>query len=243
MIDIHCHLLPGIDDGAQDLREAIAMCQLAAADGCSALVATPHLRHELFWNDDRLRIEKVFRDLRQTVAGQIELRLGGEIAVHSESYAELATLPGGQLLTLAGSRYVLLELDRRGLGPDPRELVHELVVVGLFPILAHPERLAWLANDLGLLQELKQEGAYLQVTAMSLTGQFGRPVQDATVKMLDLDLVDFIASDAHRSTRRPPGLKQAFQTVEKLWGAQRATRLLVTHPQAVLSDCELHGLR
>ena len=236
MIDIHCHLLPGIDDGAPTLEEALAMCQLAAADGCTTMIATPHLRHQYWWNDDREAIEDLHRKTRTAVSGAIDLRLGGEIAVHSESCSELDELPNGALLTLAGSRYVLLEFERRGLTLDPFELIHELQIAGFVPIIAHPERIVWMAERPALLREMAEEGALLQLTGLSVTGQLGRQLQNLSLDWLAKGWVDFIASDAHRLEVRPPGLSEAYRTVQQHWGEQAAERIFVENPQAILDD-------
>lgn len=236
MIDIHCHLLPGLDDGAPDLEQSIAMCRAAAEDGCTAMIATPHLRHQYWWNDDRTGIENLYRRVRREVGEIVDLRLGGEIAVHSESCSELYALPAGNLLTLAGSRYLLLEFDHHGPGPDPLELIHELRIAGWFPILAHPERIAWLAGQTSLVRQLVEDGAHLQITAMSLTGELGRRLQDLTVSWIESGLVDFVASDAHRIDIRPPGLSPARQTLTRLWGEETARRLLFEHPLCILED-------
>ena len=236
MIDIHSHLLPGIDDGADSLDEALAMCRIAAQEGCRAMIATPHLRHQYWWNDDRQAIESLHRTLRQAAKDILDVHLGGEIAIHSESCGELEALPHGQLLTLAGSRYVLLEFDRHGLGPDPVDLVHELRVNGFFPIIAHPERVAWLASQDVLLRELVRSGAHLQLTGMSLTGHLGRRLQDLCLEWIEQDLVDFVASDAHQPTIRPPGLALARDMLTRIGGSEMADRILVQNPQAVLDD-------
>ncbi len=236
MIDLHCHLLPGVDDGAHHLEEALEMCRLAAADGCRVLVATPHLRHEHWANDDRDHLESRWQQLRLAARGIIDVRLGGEIAVSSQSARELEQLPAGNLLTLAGSRYLLLELHHQGLGPDPLELVHELRVEGWQPVLAHPERIPWLARDYRLLDELVDSGAHLQLTAMCVLGRLGGQVRELCSALLEDGLVSFIASDAHGVKRRPPGLSDAFGFVAANWGESEARRIFIDNPTAVLED-------
>lgn len=236
MIDLHSHILPGVDDGAQDLDEAVAMCRQAHRDGCQALVATPHLRHEQWWNGDRGKLEGRFQQLCAAVGDEIELHLGGEIAVSSESCRELEELPHGDLLTLAGSRYLLLELPYHGYGPEPVELVHELVVDGWFPIIAHPERIPWLVEEARLIDRLVEHGATLQLTAKCVTGDYGKHLKQVSCDLLDRGLVHFVASDAHNLRLRSPGLHAAFKTVEKTWGQAAAQQLLVEHPRAVLQD-------
>lgn len=243
MIDIHSHLLPGIDDGPPDLERALAMCQLAAADGTTAMVATPHLRHERWWNGDRPRLEQLAEQLRQAAPAGLEIHLGGEIAVRSQIYEEIPRLPDGDLLTLAGSRYVLLEFHPRGLGPEPQELVHELRVGGWVPILAHPERISWLMRDLALLERLIAEGALLQLTAMSVIGAMGKIAHLAAKELLDAGWVHFLASDAHDVTVRPPGLRAAYWHVAQSYGEPLAHALCFENPRAVLENRPLNPHR
>ncbi len=236
MIDLHCHILPGVDDGADDLEAALAICRLAAADGCTAMVATPHLRHEYWHNGDRQRLESLWRQVRGLASGIIDVHLGGEIAVNSESCRELSRLPGGELLSLAGSRYLLLEFHHVGMGPDPEELIHELVVDGWCPVIAHPERIRWLASDPGYMQALLDLGALAQVTAMSVINLAGRFAFDAVSRMLDAGMVHFVASDAHDTRLRPPGMSRAFRRVAETLGEPVARELFITNPRAVVEN-------
>lgn len=236
MIDLHCHILPGVDDGARSLEDAVAMCRMAAANGCEAMVATPHQRRGSWWNDDCDRLRSLARELQQAVGDGFRVLLGGEVHVDREVLAEVERLPGGGILSLAGSRYLLLEFDQRGSPDEAVHLVHETVVAGWRPVLAHPELISWLAADLDLLAHLVSLGATLQVTAMSVTGDFGhRPMLDACA-LLDAGLAHFVASDAHDLRRRPPGLRRAFQLIAGRWGEDLARRLTDHHPRAVIED-------
>ncbi|MCP3958365.1 MAG: exopolysaccharide biosynthesis protein [bacterium] len=213
---------------------------MAAEDGCTAMVATPHLRHENWWNGDRRRLEKLWEQVRDRAKDRLEIFLGGEIAVNSQSCQEMELLPDCGLLPLAGSRYLLLELDVRGLGPDPEDLIHELSVAGWVPVLAHPERIPWLAGDLSYLLHLVAQGALLQITAMSLTGDLGRFALEASQRMLDAKIVHFVASDAHDSTFRRPGLSKAYQRVVIDQGEELARAIFFTNPSNVLANQPLH---
>lgn len=236
MIDLHCHLLPGIDDGAADLDESVAMGRLAAAEGTTLIVATPHLRQGRFWNAGRATLEALAAEVAQRLEGIVEVRLGGEIAAHSESFEEMLELPGGDLLTLAGSRYVLVEVPWQPVAFDVMELVHELTVRDLVPILAHPERVRWLAEDPPLLAALRRAGALLQLTGASVTGELGSLPQRVSKSLLDAGMADLVASDGHSPAVRPPGLGAVYRQLREERGEETARRLLIDNPGAVVAD-------
>ncbi len=253
MIDLHLHLLPGVDDGAPSLAQAIEMARIAAADGCHVLVATPHQRRDEWANDDPQRLADALAELAAKLppgdqrgqAGQgslPELRLGGEVRVDSDLLADLAKPGRGGVLSLAGSRYLLLEFEPSGFGPHPVELVHELRAEGWWPIVAHPEVVPffWEASD-GLLAHLVEAGALFQVTAMSVTGEFGKGAKERVWELLRAGCVQFVASDSHRPDWRPPGLARARKAIARELGEALATDLTENHPRAVLDDRPLAG--
>lgn len=244
MIDLHSHILPGVDDGAADVEEALQICRAAARDGTTELVATPHLRHSMFWNDDPAGLEAAFLTLREMVDHEnlgLELHLGGEIAISDASVEELLSPGSGGLFTLAGGKWVLLEFDFSGYGPDPVETVWEVAVRGFRPIVAHPERLRWMASDFGLLAALARHGATFQLTAMSLTGEFGKIARDAAHALTERGFVHFVSSDAHDARLRRPGLQAARDLVAKTWGEAAGRAFFLDNPRAVLLDQPLPG--
>jgi len=251
MIDLHCHILPGIDDGARTLGEAVAMCRAAAADGCTAMVATPHQRRGAWWNGDRARLAALRRELAAELAGlatppELAVLPGAEIRVDGELLADVAAISpdtdweaGTGVLPLAGSRYLLLEF---GGGEQPEmaaDLVHELAVGGWRPVLAHPEHIPWMAADPAVVARLVALGALVQVTAMSVTGGFGRRPQADIFRLLEAGLVHFVASDSHDLVRRPPGLSAARRAIAARWGEELAARLCEDNPRAVVADLPL----
>ncbi|HWM94534.1 MAG TPA: CpsB/CapC family capsule biosynthesis tyrosine phosphatase [Thermoanaerobaculia bacterium] len=242
MIDLHCHILPGIDDGPKTLEEAIGMCRVAAAEGCRAMIATPHQRRGVWWNADREAIGGLARELQAAVGPQMRILTGGEVHVDSELLAEVERLPGGGIFTLAGSRYLLLEFDAHGRAGEAISLVHELAVAGWYPVVAHPEFIPWLAEDLELAGRLVSLGASMQVTAMSVTGDFGKGPQADTHALIDAGLAHFVASDCHGLQRRPPGLRRAYQLITGRWGADVAKRLVSDNPRAVVQNRPLPEL-
>jgi protein-tyrosine phosphatase len=245
MIDLHTHVLPGIDDGARSLDEAVEMCRLAALDGAVALVATPHQRRGSWWNADVELLEEIRLRVEATLAARTDpqgpvLRIlsGGEIHVDPRFLGEFLLAPSAAIgvLPLAGSRYLLLELDVDSTPREAFDLVHELSVEGWRPILAHPEFIPCLAEDVEVVARLAGLGAHFQVTAMSITGDFGRRTQTDVFRFLDAGLVDFVASDCHGSTRRPPGLSKARAVVANRHGESLARLLFEHNPRAVIEN-------
>ena len=245
MIDLHSHVLAGIDDGPAGLADALAMCRLAASDGCTVLVATPHQRHPAFPELTREGIEAAWRQLTEAMAASTEayprVLLGAEVRVDSDLLADLEREPP-EVLPLAGGRYLLLELPRGPAGPEPEDLVHELLLAGWRPVLAHPELIPWLAEDLERLAGLVERGVLLQVTASSLTGGFGRHPAERAWEIVEAGLAHFVASDAHSPTWRAPGLSAARNALAQRLGAAAAARLLVDNPGRVLDDAPLSHL-
>lgn len=251
MIDLHLHLLPAVDDGAQTLEQALEMARIAAADGCTALVATPHQRRDEWSNDDarRLadRLAAVASRLPRAGHGeprtQPQLFLGGEIRVDSELLSDLARPGRSGVLSLAGSRYLLLEFEPSGFGPDPVDVVHELRAEGWWPIVAHPEVVPffWESDD-DPLARLIEAGALFQVTAMSVTGEFGKATKGRVWELLRAGCVQFVASDAHRPDWRPPVLSAARKALARELGEATAAALTEIHPLAVIENRPLPGV-
>lgn len=236
MIDLHMHVLPGVDDGPDKEAEAVAMCRAAAAGGCEVVVATPHQRHPSWENTDVELLAARLADLQAEVGPTPTLLMGAEIRIDSRLLNDLEELPASGILPLAGSRYLLLEVDRHLPGPEPTDLVHELLLRGWRPVFAHPELIPSLYSDLELVAELVAAGALMQVTAGSLLGKFGRSSQRVASQLLDAGQAHVIASDAHGVRWRPPDLGEARDLVASRWGAEMAWRLCVGHPRAIIQD-------
>lgn len=236
MIDLHIHVLPGVDDGPADLEEAVAMCRLAAEDGCTTLVVTPHQRCPRWWNDDPAGLAASLAEVARRLEHPLDLRLGAEVRVDSTLVRELDGHPATGLLPLAGSRYLLVEFDRQGMGPDPEPIVDELLAMGWRPIVAHPEFVPQLAADLDRAAALVRGGALLQITAASLEGRFGRAPRRWVQELVHRGLAHFVASDAHGTRWRPPGLSVARDLLARTWGPEAARLLTRENPRAVLDD-------
>ncbi len=238
MIDLHTHILPGIDDGAGTWDEAIEMCRLAAADGCTGVVATPHQR-KAWPNEDTDRLRSLVDELQQRAGPKPKIWVGGEIHVGVDILDDLERPGLGGLAPLADSRALLLEF---GLSQPPMgasALIHELVLAEWQPVIAHPEFIPFLAEDLELMDELVVMGARAQATAMSVTGKFGRRIQASVRTMIDRGLIHFVASDAHSPTWRSPGLSEARDEISRRWGRAVADRLTDDYPASILAGRDI----
>lgn len=238
MIDLHSHILPGLDDGAADVEQAVEMCRLAAADGITLLAATPHYYPGLAPLEAE-EVSGLLEGLRGRLAREgidLELVAGAEVAL-DPSLPALAR--AGRLPTLGDQgRYFLLELPPLSPTQGLEALVFELQVNGLTPILSHPERTWPSARDWGWLARLVASGCLVQVTAMSLTGQMGPAARAAARRLLEMGCCHLVASDAHSPDWRPPQLSAARAHLERLLGKADAQRMLEEAPRQVLAGQE-----
>ena len=235
MIDLHCHILPGIDDGAADVAVSLGMARAFVADGVSVVACTPHILPGLYDNTGP-RIREAVASLQQRLdeAG-IDLRLVPGADNHIERNF-VGGLRSGHLLSLADSRYVLVEPPHHVAPQRMDELFFEIQVAGYVPILTHPERLSWIANHYDMVRRLIAAGVWMQITVDSLTGAFGRNPLYWSTKMLEEGGVHILATDAHDEVRRPPRLSQGFEAAAKRVGEAEATNLVLTRPRAVLEN-------
>ncbi len=233
MIDLHSHVLPGLDDGAPDESAALAMCRMAVEDGIRTLVATPHFDAAL-GVCDRDVIARAADRLRQRLAEEqidLDLRFAAEVPL-TEQAVELYR-SGKWPAYDAGRNYVLLEVPpiRNGV-PILHEMVFQLRMAGATPVLAHPERLDML-DDLQAVEQLRMQGAVLQITAGCLTSP-PTPSRKRAQEWLRRGWVQVVASDAHNMSRRPPRLASARQWLEKQFGADLADTLVRGNPAKIL---------
>jgi protein-tyrosine phosphatase len=237
-VDIHCHLLPGLDDGAATLDEAIAMAATALADGIETIVATPHQMGPYMRNSGAAIVAAVGQF--QAVLDQRGLPLrvlpGADVRIVPELTRKIRT---GDILTIANRRrHVLLELPHDVFIPFDGVLA-ELRAAGVAGILSHPERNQGIRRQPESLRALADAGCLLQVTAMSLTGGFGREIQRFSEWMLGRGLVHFVSTDAHETRHRTAVLRGAFDRVVALAGRETAVRLCCRNPAAVAAGCNL----
>jgi protein-tyrosine phosphatase len=235
VIDLHCHLLPAIDDGAADLAVAVAMAKASADDGIVVAACTPHIMPGLYHNtgaDIRVAVQRLQQELD---ASGIALQLvpGAENHIVPDF---IAGLKSGHLLTLGDTRYVLVELPEHTAPPRLEEFFFSLRANGYAPILAHPERLAWLEQHYAAICRIARAGTWMQVTSGSLSGDFGRKAQYWAERMLDEGYVHLLASDAHDLDKRAPELGEGRDLAAARVGFEEAENLVVTRPRGVLEN-------
>lgn len=235
MIDLHCHLLPGIDDGAPDLETALAMARIAVADGITVTACTPHIYPGLYEND-AAGIRQAISTLQMMLDCQgIPLRLVDGADAHV--VPELVDgLKSGRVPTLAGSRYFLFEPPHHVAPPRLEDTAFNAMAAGFLPVVTHPERLTWIESHYDIFRRMANAGVWMQLTAGAITGRFGRKPQYWAEKMLDEGLVAIIATDAHRADKRPPLLAEARDAAARRVGAEEATHMVVTRPQGILDN-------
>ena len=229
-IDIHCHLLPGLDDGPDTAEESVAMATTAREDGITHIFATPHYMPGSYENKAGAIREALTR-LREQVPKDIELLPGSDVRI----MPDLPELVGAdEVATLAGSPYQLIEFPEYAMPPNVEHLIFQLRQRGLIPILTHPERCPYLLDKPKLLKGLRGEGVLCQVTALSITGGFGREIKKFTLSLIDKGQVEFVATDSHGVSRRPPVLSKAYREVLRQFDRATADRLFYQNPRKIL---------
>lgn len=237
MIDLHCHLLPGIDDGAVDLPMALEMARMAAADGIHTVACTPHIYPGMYENTAE-GIRAAITALQAELDGQgIALRLVEGADVHLDPDL-VGSIRDGRVPTLAGSRYLLFEPPHHVAPPRFEESVFELMAAGIIPVLTHPERLSWVETHYDMFVRLSERGVWMQVTAGALTGRFGRRVQYWGERFVGEGHCQVLATDAHHPQRRPPLLAEAREAAAMLVGREAAEHMVVTRPAGVVADAD-----
>ena len=234
MIDLHIHILPGIDDGPATLQEAAAMARLALDSGTSAVVATPHVAPGLFDNDKAGIIKAVQEFRSHLLTSDIPLQVypGAEYMLEPEL---VEWLSAGEALTLADNgKYLLVEFPAMGVPVFAEQILFEISLQGVIPIIAHPERNGDFLRDPGKLLPLLEQGALCQGTALSFTGLFGRRVRDVALTYLREGCYSFISSDAHSDGARGPAMG-GFLAVARDYDPYVGELLTSTNPELLLN--------
>lgn len=237
MIDLHCHILPGLDDGAQSLDEAVEMARIAEKDGIEKIVATPHLFRDNYVHEDLRIIEKKCKELNKTLKMNkinVEILSGAEVHISHNLIDEIRK--NRDYLVLNKSSYMFVEFPSKHVFSGIQKLFFELMQEGIIPIIAHPERNSVFVRHPSLLYELVQMVIPVQANRGSFLGIYGKETEKAVLRFLELNLIHFIASDGHNTRSLVPRISEAVMRVEEEVGAERARALVVDNPKAVLEN-------
>jgi len=231
-IDIHTHILPGVDDGAANMQEACLLVRMARQDGTAALFLTPHYRSD-YGDYSPRRLQEIFSQLQEQVAREVpdmQLYLGTEIRFDADVPEKLLQ---GEILSMGGGDFVLLEFAAQALKSQILMGVSEAVRYGFVPIVAHAERCETFRRYPALVDEVRHLGGYIQVNADSIMGVHGFSVKRFSHKLLKGRKADFVATDAHDSQSRPPLLSKCFLRVCRKYGEEYAARVFFENARSI----------
>jgi protein-tyrosine phosphatase len=236
VIDLHFHCLPGIDDGPRDWDEAVALCRGAAADGVTTIVATPHVLRDRWSNENAATRDELLVKLNALLGGTPVVLPGCEYFFSADGLELWTQGAAGPLTGLNRSSYLLVEFPATRIPEQAEAVLYEMMLVGVRPVIAHPERNLVFAEQPDRLQRFVDMGALVQVTASSITGGFGRAASGAADTFFRRGLVHVVASDAHSMDRRPPSMSSAREAVKERWGSEAESMLFESMPCAIVKD-------
>jgi len=231
MVDIHCHILPGIDDGSESWEMTTAMCRMAARDGITHIVATPHCDGQ--YDYDRERFTDMLATLSEVADGRLTFSIGCDFLLSPRNLQE--ALAGPQRFAIGDTQYLLLEFDRHGIPANAGEQLQAVISRGMVPIVTHPERNAFLMKHPETVLRFVEDGCLVQVTANALTGFWGPKSKKAAEWLLRRQAVHVVATDAHNLELRPPVLSVARDRIAALAGVETADALVTHNASAIVS--------
>ena len=235
MVDIHCHILPALDDGAKSLEESLQMAEMAIEDGITHVVASPHANSEFRFDFDRVRERR--DELQARLGDRLKLGTGCDFHLSVENLQEIRACPTNYAINQR--RYLLVEFADFAIPPTAEEALHSLQLLGLSPIITHPERNRLIRSQPQRLLGWLRQGCYIQLTAQSLLGRWGESPRKQVEAWLDQKIVHFFASDAHNIAQRPLQLREAYGVVAERWGESMAQSLFRENPLAAFEGRDL----
>jgi len=235
VIDLHSHILPGIDDGAPDIETSLAMARMAVDQGIKVMAATPHFMPGVYdneSNDVRHRVKHLQTAL-QNAGIPLDIVTGCDAHIRPDFGA---CLHDGRILTINDSRYVLFEPPHISMPQRMDELMFNVLASGFVPILTHPERLRWIEQNYAMMVKLADQGVLMQITCGSLTGNFGQRAQYWAKRMMADGRVHILATDTHDTRKRPPTMLKAFEIAVAELGLDEAKNLVLIRPAMILDN-------
>jgi protein-tyrosine phosphatase len=220
MIDLHCHILPNVDDGPQSLADSIEMAKLAVKEGITTIIATPHHRNEKYENHHQTIFRKVeeFNSVLKKENLNVTVQVGQEPRIFGELIEGLETGEVGPINHQGKGKYVLVELPSGHVPRYTSQLLFDMQLKGYIPVIVHPERNQEIIENPEVLYQLVKKGALTQVTASSVAGHFGKTIKKFTHQLIEANLTHFIASDAHNTSSRSFKMVEAYETIGKQFG-------------------------
>jgi protein-tyrosine phosphatase len=229
-VDIHSHILPGLDDGSESLEDSVAMVQMAAESGTADIVASPH--SDLTFALQPELVEQKIAELEAASGNVLRIHRGCDFHLHYENIMDALANP--TKYTIDHKNYLLVEFSELLMARSSNEILDRLRDAGMVPVITHPERNSILQGRMDLLVKWAANGCYMQVTALSFLGRFGARAQEFSNELMKRGLVHFVASDAHDPKDRTPRLDEAYRHIAKKYGELRAQQLFVTNPRAAI---------
>lgn len=238
MIDIHSHILHNVDDGAKDFEEAIEMARIAESDGIRKMVATPHYIYgeTVLVKKDYLEKIAVLNNELSKLDIDIEVLSGNEVYIDPQIYK---LLNEDMYCSINNSKYLLIEFPMYDIPRYAEDVIYNLKLEGITPIIAHPERYHKVIDDSSILEKYIELGAKCQTNSGSITGRFGKKVMETAYDLIENGYINVIASDAHSTNSRKPKMSSALQIIKSKYGDEIADKLFNINPLSIINNEEV----
>jgi protein-tyrosine phosphatase len=235
MVDLHCHILPGLDDGPANMEESMAMAESAIADGITHVVATPHSSNRYFF--DFAGVRRLRDELQAKAGDRLKIATGCDFHLDPENLESLRKDAAHYCINQRN--FLLVEFSEYSIPPSMDQTLHEIQLAGLQPVITHPERNGILRSRPERLKKWVRQGCFVQVTGGALTGGFGTRSQHDALRWIGEGLIHFVASDAHNTRSRPLRLQPAYNAVVDRFGEEKARALFQDNPLAAFEGRQL----
>lgn len=239
MIDIHCHILPDVDDGSKSIEESIEMAKIAQSEGIKKIVNTSHYHPDFKYIKGKELGEALneFNKILKNKGIDVEVILGNELYFTEDLIENFENL---EFYSINKSRYVLIEFSPNNFPKNLVDIVYEIKLKKYIPILAHVERYPKIQENPNIIYDCINEGALIQVNASSVIGKNGSEAEKVSKILLDHNMVHFVATDAHSSTRRRPLIRDTYNYISKIYGEDTSKKLFIENQEIILDDKDLY---